>query len=124
MSRKSAKPGSRASGVEVTNVSPRGFWLLAGGRERYVDFRQFPWFRDATIGALVNVKQPRIGHLRWPDLDVDLEMDSIDRPVLYPLVSRGAVARVGEGRPRRAAGRATSVPARPAKRGRARRASR
>jgi len=28
------------------------------------------------------------GHLRWPELDVDLTLASIDRPGDYPLVSR------------------------------------
>jgi len=72
----------------VTNVSVHGFWLLLESRELFVSFSQFPWFRDASIGHLVNVELPTDHHLHWPDLDVDLEVESIEHPELYPLVSR------------------------------------
>ena len=76
------------SAVNVGNVSPHGFWLLIGDRERFVEFAQFPWFRHATIGELSNVTLPNARHLYWPDLDIDLAVDSLDDPERYPLVSR------------------------------------
>jgi hypothetical protein len=74
--------------VEVTNVSPHGFWLLIEERERFVPFEDFPWFRDATIAELTNVERPSSHHLYWPKLDIDLAVDSLDHPARYPLVSR------------------------------------
>lgn len=59
-----------------------------GGNERFVSFREFPWFHDATIGELTNVKLPSAHHLYWPDLDVDLAVDSLDHPERYPLLSK------------------------------------
>jgi len=85
---KSAKLGRRTSQVEVTNVSKHGFWLLIGDRERFVAFSQFPWFRDAPIGHLLNVELPSVRHLYWPDLDVDIAVESIDHPERFPLVSK------------------------------------
>lgn len=85
---KSAQPGSSTSGVELANVSQSGLWLLVDGRERYLPFADFPWFKDATIGQLSLIERPGANHLRWPDLDVDLTLESIDRPADYPLVSR------------------------------------
>ncbi|MGQ0655290.1 MAG: DUF2442 domain-containing protein [Betaproteobacteria bacterium] len=87
---KSAKPGKNISDVEVTNVSKHGFWLLIGAKERFVPFGHFPWFRDAPISHLLNVELPHPRHLRWPDLDVDLAVESIDHPERFPLVSRKA----------------------------------
>ncbi len=84
---KSAKLGKRTSDVEITNVSKHGFWLLILEKERFVAFEQFPWFRDAPIGHLLNVKLPSAHHLYWPDLDVDIAIESIEHPELYPLVS-------------------------------------
>lgn len=84
---KSAKRGKRTSAVEVTNVSKHGFWLLVGAAEHFVPFEQFPWFRDATIGQLVNVELPSPRHLYWPDLDIDLAVESLRHPERYPLVS-------------------------------------
>ena len=85
---KSEKLGKRTSQVEVTNVSKHGFWLLIGARERFIPFEQFPWFRDAPIGHLLNVQLPTAHHLYWPDLDVDLAVESIDHPERFPLVSK------------------------------------
>ena len=84
---RSVQRGQGTSEVEVANVSPSGFWLLVDGRERFVPFKDFPWFRDATIAELTNVLLPRPQHLYWPALDVDLAVDSLDHPERYPLVS-------------------------------------
>ena len=80
--------GASISGVEVTNVSAHGFWLLLEAEELFVPFAEFPWFRDAPIGKLTNVERPQPHHLYWPDLDVDLAVDSIRHPEKFPLVSR------------------------------------
>jgi len=85
---KSAKPGKRTSQVEVTNVSKHGFWLLIGDEERFVAFEHFPWFRDVSIGQLLNVELQSPHHLHWPDLDVDIAVESIDHPERFPLVSK------------------------------------
>ena len=85
---RSARPGKRTSVVEVANVSPQGFWLLIRGRELFVSFREFPWFRDASIGQLTRVKLPSPHHLYWPELDVDVAVESLEHPERYPLVSR------------------------------------
>jgi Protein of unknown function (DUF2442) len=86
---KSAKPGDSTSGVELQNVSPFGIWILVEEREHHLSFDEFPWFRDATVAELSDIVCPRPDHLRWPRLDVDLTLDSIEHPEDYPLVSRG-----------------------------------
>ena len=90
MSATYAQPGSNTSGPEVTNVSQHGFWLLLGDEELFVPFDDFPWFRQAPIGKLVHVEWPSAHHLYWPDLDVDLSVESIRHPEKFPLVSRAA----------------------------------
>src|SRR5258706_16293415 len=85
---KSAKLGKCISSVGITNVSKRGFWLLIAQKERFVAFEQFPWFRDAPLGHLLNVELPSAHHLYWPDLDVDVAVESIDHPERVPLVSK------------------------------------
>jgi hypothetical protein len=69
-------------------VSAHGFWLFVGARELFVPFEQFPWFRDASIRAITNVQLPSPHHLYWPDLDIDLAVESIEYPEKYPLVSQ------------------------------------
>jgi hypothetical protein len=74
--------------VEVTNVSPHGFWLFVHDREMFVPFKEFPWFREATLREITNVQLPSEHHLYWPDLDIDLAVESIEHPEKYPLVSQ------------------------------------
>ena len=85
---KSVLPGPNTSLVEVTNVSTHGFWLFIEERELFVPFRDFPWFKDASIGAITHVELPSPHHLYWPELDVDLAVESIEHPEKYPLVSQ------------------------------------
>jgi hypothetical protein len=84
---KSRKLGPHTS-AEVSNVSATGFWLLIADKERFLPFADFPWFREARIRELTNVELQSPNHLYWPDLDVDLSVESIDHPERFPLVSR------------------------------------
>jgi len=85
---KSEALGIDTSGVEVTNISPHGLWLLVENEELFLPFDEFPWFRDARVSAVLHVERSFQDHVRWPDLDVDLTLDSIRDPNRYPLVSR------------------------------------
>jgi hypothetical protein len=72
----------------LTNVSQHGLWLLVDGRDRHLPYDQFLWFRHGTVAQLSAIERPTHEHLRWPDLDVDLTLESIDQPGDFPLVSR------------------------------------
>jgi hypothetical protein len=102
---KSAPHGKRTSAVEVTNLSEHGCWILIRDRELFLPFEQFPWFKDAPVGRILNVERHGPDHLYWPDLDVDLSVESIEKPEDFPLVSRPLAkkARRTAGRPRRQA---------------------
>jgi hypothetical protein len=84
----SATLGRNTSRAEVTNVSPHGIWILVEDEELFLAFEQFPWFRDASIGKVTNVQLLKAHHLYWPDLDIDLHVDSIRNPEKFPLVSK------------------------------------
>lgn len=77
--------GKSTSILEVTHIDRMGFWIFDGTKERYLSFSDFPWFMDASIKAITNVKEESTNHLYWPDLDVDLTLDMIDNPEAYPL---------------------------------------
>jgi Protein of unknown function (DUF2442) len=88
MPMKSAALGENTSPVEVSNISPHGFWLLLGDEELFVPFAEFPWFREATVRQIGHVERPTAHHLYWPDLDIDLAVASIRNPKAFPLVSK------------------------------------
>ena len=78
-------PGTATSAAEVTNISQHGFWMLVDGRELFLPFDEFPWFKQATVDAILRVERLAPQHLHWPELDVDLSLDSIEHPERYPL---------------------------------------
>jgi hypothetical protein len=80
--------GTTTLAAEVTNVSTHCFWLLLGEEELAVPYSEFPWFKQATIEQLSDVQRPTHEHLYWPQLDVDLSIESIRHPEKFPLVSR------------------------------------
>lgn len=81
--------GITTSAAEVTHVSRHGFWLLLDNEELLVPFAEFPWFKKATIEQLSDVKWPSENHLYWPQLDIDLSVESIRNPKAFPLVAKG-----------------------------------
>ena len=80
--------GKIASDVEVTNISTHGIWLLVGEREFFLSYEDFPWFKEVPIGNILRVEQPTPGHFYWPDLDVDLGIESIEHPERFPLKAK------------------------------------
>ena len=52
--------------------------------ELFVPFREFSWFANATVAKILNVQRPQVDHLFWPDLDVDLSVESIEHPERFP----------------------------------------
>lgn len=86
---KSETPGKNTSQVEVTQISKHGLWLLLGEKEHFLSFDHFPWFKTASIAAVQNVQFLNEVHLYWPDLDIDLAVESIVQPEKYPLRARG-----------------------------------
>jgi hypothetical protein len=53
-----------------------------------LSLQEFPWFRDDPVGKLLNVELPPPRHLYWPDLDVDLAVESIEHPERFQLISK------------------------------------
>ena len=85
---KSATLGKSTLSAEVTNISRHGFWLLVADEELFVSFKEFPWFKDASVSEILNVERPQPHHLYWPGLDVDVAVESIRYPERFPLISK------------------------------------
>jgi hypothetical protein len=85
---KSETLGTGTSEVEVTQISKHGIWVLINEKEWFLSFENFPWFKDASVSAIHNVELLNEHHLYWPDLDVDLAMESIEDPGRFPLVAK------------------------------------
>ena len=84
----SERLGISTSEVEVTGISAHGVWLLASEEEIFLSYGDFPWFKDVSVRKILNVQDPTPGHFYWPDLDVDLGMETIRHPDRFPLRAR------------------------------------
>lgn len=79
--------GMNTSKLEVIRISKEEIWLSFQGRKLCLPFEHFPWFRDAGASAIRNVHLIHPDHFHWPDLDVDLTLESIEFPERFPLVA-------------------------------------
>ncbi|MGB5672401.1 MAG: DUF2442 domain-containing protein, partial [Sedimenticolaceae bacterium] len=72
--------GNDTSAPEVTNISAHGVWLLVRGKELFLSYDDFPWFKDQSVKAILKVEEQSPGHFHWPELDVDLSEGIIEHP--------------------------------------------
>ena len=82
---RSSSVGTSTSEVEVLNISANGIWLYVRGREYFLPYQDFPWFKEARLAQVHRVRLLHEHHLRWDDLDVDLDIHSLEHPDRYPL---------------------------------------
>ena len=81
-------PGTTTLGAEITNVSGHCVWILIDDEELALPYSEFPLFKAATIQQILNVLRPSADHLYWPDLDIDLSVESIRHPEKFPLQAK------------------------------------
>jgi len=74
--------------VSVENITPFGLWLYVNKKEYFLDYDNFPYFKEQTLRSIQNVQLIHGYHLYWPDLDVDLEIDNLENPEKYPLIMK------------------------------------
>lgn len=77
--------GKNITKVEVTHISGNGVWLLTDEKEMFMSYDNFPFFKNAPVGKILNVTEQHPGHFYWPDLDIDLSEEIIDHPERFPL---------------------------------------
>ncbi len=78
--------GTNTLEVEITNVGKQGIWVWINGKEFFLDYDHYPWFKEVPVSQIMNVRLLHSHHLYWPDLDVDLEIDTLRHPKEYSLI--------------------------------------
>ena len=91
---KSFVRGKNTLEVEIQDISKNGVWLYAKGKEYFLSYKIYPWFEDAKVSEIYHVQFLHGNHLYWPDLDVDLELESLEHPEKYPLIYKQVQNRV------------------------------
>ena len=82
---RSSALGKSTSSAEVQDISRNGIWLFVQGKEYFLAYTGYPWFKEAKLAEIYNLKLLHGTHLHWPDLDIDLELESLQQPEKYPL---------------------------------------
>ncbi len=77
--------GTSISCIEVTNISIHGIWLYVKGKEYFLSYEEYPWFKDARLSEIQYVQLLHENHLYWPELDVDLSVHNLEHSEKYPL---------------------------------------
>ena len=76
---------SSSSKVEILSISNHGIWIYVLGREYFISYKDFPWFKDAKVSDIYHVQSIHDRHLYWDRLDVDLDINSLENPEAFPL---------------------------------------
>jgi len=74
--------------VSVENLTTFGIWIFVKGKEYFLNYKDYPYFKDQPIKSIQDVKLLHDFHLYWPGLDIDLEIDTLENPEKYPLKSK------------------------------------
>ena len=80
------KNNSAATSASVLMINAQGIMLSVQGNDYFLSYNRIPWMQDAPIRNVLNVQMSGDEAIEWPDLDVDLEIESLRHPERYPLV--------------------------------------
>jgi Protein of unknown function (DUF2442) len=82
----SSKNGISTFSSSVTNIEKFGFWMIIENREYFIAFKDYPHFNKATIEEIFDFKMTSKNQLHWKKLDIDIELEALEKPHLFPLI--------------------------------------
>ena len=86
--KKNLNQNTERTSVNVRSIMPDGILMSVFGKDYYLSFDRLPWFRNAKVSDILNVSAVGDEGIRWENLDVDLEIESLKYPERYPLVMK------------------------------------
>ena len=90
------KYADASTSASVLMINAQGIMLSVLGHDYFLSYNRIPWMQDAPIRSVLNVQMSGPEAIEWPDLDVDLEIESLQHPERYPLIiKRNALDFVG-----------------------------
>ena len=79
------KLGKNTSKTEVVGITLHGLWLHVDSTEYFLPFAEYPWFKKACLADIQKLELINSHHLRWENIDVDIELASLNNLEKYPL---------------------------------------
>ncbi len=81
-----SRSNSTSTSASVLMINAQGIMISVLGHDYFLSYNRIPWIKDAPVRSVLNVQMSGPEAIEWPDLDVDLEIDSLRHPERYPLV--------------------------------------
>lgn len=81
-----SKINTLSMSAAVLMINSQGIMLTVDGNDYFISYNRVPWMKDASISSVLNVQKEGHSAIVWPDLDVDLEIESLKHPEKYPLI--------------------------------------
>ena len=63
--------------ASVLMINNQGIMISVAGNDYFLSYNRVPWLKDATVRNILNIKMSGKDAVEWPDLDVDLEVESL-----------------------------------------------
>ena len=86
--RKISKQSTENTLVNVRSITSDGIFLSVLDCDYFLSYDKLPWFRNAKVSEVFDVKMLGEYGIRWDVLDIDLEIDSLKHPEKYPLIMK------------------------------------
>ena len=80
------RSSSRNTSANVLMINDKGLMISVQGQDYFLSYNRIPWMRNASIADALNVQMSGRNAIEWPNLDVDLEIESLKHPERYPLL--------------------------------------
>lgn len=74
--------------ASVLMINSQGIMVSVDGCDYFLSYNRVPWMKDASISSVLNVMKEGRSAISWPDLEVDLEIESLKHPEKYPLIMK------------------------------------
>jgi hypothetical protein len=69
----------------ISGINDLGFWVLVDFKEYFIPFSDYPGFRNSSINQIFKIKFNPPSQLHWEELDIDIELQALSHPELFPL---------------------------------------
>ncbi len=79
---------TQSTSVSVLMINSQGVMIHVSGNDYFLSYNRVPWLKDARISDVLNISMLGRNAIEWPNLDVDLEIESLKHPERYPLIMK------------------------------------
>lgn len=76
---------SGTAAISVENITPFAVWVFDGKKEYAIPFSEFPCLGKVSVDQLMHPTLSHGFHLRWEELDIDIDLRSLDHLEDFPL---------------------------------------